>query len=141
MRQKVLIIDDSKMITSLVQARLADEPIDVFIATGGEQGLKMAMEVQPDLILLDVEMPKPDGFTVCRELMSRTEMMQIPVIFLTGATSSEEKIKGLELGAIDYITKPFDPAEMRARVRASLRTKYLLDLLAKKAQIDGLSGL
>jgi len=62
-------------------------------------------------------------------------------VFLTGATSSEEKIKGLDLGAIDYITKPFDPAELRARVRASLRTKFLLDLLAKKAQIDGLTGL
>ncbi len=141
MRQKVLIIDDSRLITSLVQSRLADEPIDVHVAISGEQGLAMALEVQPDLILLDVEMPHPDGFTVCRKLKERPETMQIPVVFLTGVSSSEEKIKGLELGAIDYITKPFDPAELRARVRASLRTKYLLDLLGKKAQIDGLTGL
>jgi diguanylate cyclase (GGDEF)-like protein len=67
--------------------------------------------------------------------------MQIPVIFLTGAASTEEKIRGLELGAVDYVTKPFDPAELRARVRASLRTKYLMDLLARKAMIDGLTGL
>jgi two-component system cell cycle response regulator len=115
--------------------------VDLLIATDGKQGLQMAVTVQPDLILLDVEMPDPDGFTVCRDLKSRPETMQIPIVFLTGVSSSEEKIKGLELGAIDYITKPFDPAELRARVRASLRTKYLLDLLAKKAQIDGLTGL
>src|SRR5438046_6266680 len=67
--------------------------------------------------------------------------MNIPVVFLTGAGSTEEKIRGLELGAVDYVTKPFDIAELRARVRASLRTKYLLDLLSKKAMIDGLTGL
>jgi diguanylate cyclase (GGDEF)-like protein len=67
--------------------------------------------------------------------------MNVPVVFLTGAGSTEEKIRGLELGAVDYITKPFEPAELRARVRAALRTKYLLDLLNKKAMIDGLTGL
>jgi GGDEF domain-containing protein len=67
--------------------------------------------------------------------------MNIPVVFLTGAGSTEAKIRGLELGAVDYVTKPFEPAELRARVRAALRTKYLLDLLNKKAQIDGLTGL
>lgn len=141
MRQKLLIIDDSRTITSLVQARLADEPIEVFVASDGVSGLQRASEVLPDLILLDVDMPQPDGFAVCRELKTRPETMQIPVVFLTGVSSAEEKIRGLELGAVDYITKPFDPAELRARVRASLRTKYLLDLLSKKAQIDGLSGL
>jgi diguanylate cyclase (GGDEF)-like protein len=67
--------------------------------------------------------------------------MNIPVVFLTGAGSTDEKIRGLELGAVDYVTKPFEPAELRARVRAALRTKYLLDLLNKKAMIDGLTGL
>src|SRR5439155_6410206 len=67
--------------------------------------------------------------------------MNIPIVFLTGAGSTDEKIRGLELGAVDYITKPFDPAELRARVRAALRTKYLIDLLSKKAMIDGLTGL
>jgi diguanylate cyclase (GGDEF)-like protein len=141
MRQKVLIIDDSRLITMLVQSRLADEAIDLFVANDGAQGLEIAARIRPDLILLDVEMPEPDGFAVCRTLKSNADTMAIPVVFLTGMSTSEEKLKGLELGAIDYITKPFDPAELRARVRASLRTKYLLDLLASKAQIDGLTGL
>jgi diguanylate cyclase (GGDEF)-like protein len=65
----------------------------------------------------------------------------IPVVFLTGMSTPAQKVQGLELGAVDYVTKPFDPAELRARVRAALRTKYLMDLLAKRAMIDGLTGL
>src|SRR5215217_6153412 len=67
--------------------------------------------------------------------------MNIPIVFLCGAGTTEDKIRGLELGAVDYVTKPFEPAELRARVRAARRTKYLLDLLNKKAMIDGLTGL
>jgi diguanylate cyclase (GGDEF)-like protein len=86
-------------------------------------------------------MPDPDGFEVCRRLKDDPATMNIPIVFLTGIASTEQKIRGLELGALDYIIKPFDPAELRARVRTTLRQKYLLDLLAKKAMIDGLTGL
>lgn len=141
MPQKVLLIDDSEAIHALLKARLCSEPIELHFAFSGDQGLRMARELLPDLILLDVDMPQPDGFEVCRRLKDDSCTMTIPVVFLSGATSTEEKIKGLELGATDYITKPFEPAELRARVRASLRTKYLLDLLARKAMIDGLTGL
>jgi two-component system, cell cycle response regulator len=141
MQQKVLLIDDSQAIHTLVRARLSSEPITVHSAFGGEEGLAMAKQLFPDLILLDVEMPQPDGFEVCRRLKSDEVTQGIPVVFLTGASSPDERIFGLELGAVDYVTKPFNPAELRARVRASLRTKYLMDLLAKKAQIDGLTGL
>ena len=141
MPQKVLIIDDSQDIHGLLHARLRSEPIELHSAEGGAEGLTMAFSLQPDLILLDVDMPSPDGFEVCRQLKADSRTSTVPVVFLSGATSTEEKIKGLELGAVDYITKPFDPAELRARVRASLRTKYLLDLLAHKAMIDGLTGL
>jgi len=139
--QKVLVIDDSDSIHALLKARLAHEPIELHSAAGGEQGLSLAQTLLPDLILLDVDMPEPDGFEVCRRLKADARTMPIPIVFLTGATSTDEKIRGLELGAVDYITKPFDPAELGARVRASLRTKYLLDLLARKAMIDGLTGL
>jgi two-component system, cell cycle response regulator len=139
--QKVLLIDDCPSIHGLVRTRLREQPIELHSAFDGESGLQSAVTLAPDLILLDVEMPAPDGFEVCHRLKDDSRTMSIPVIFLTGATSTEEKIKGLELGAVDYITKPFDPAELRARVRASLRTKYLMDLLARKAMIDGLSGL
>lgn len=141
MPQNVLVIDDSEAIHALLRARLSPEPIVLHFAGGGDEGLRRAAELLPDLILLDVDMPAPDGFEVCRRLKSDPRTQAIPVVFLSGATSTEEKIKGLELGATDYVTKPFDAAELRARVRASLRTKYLLDLLSRKAMIDGLTGL
>jgi len=139
--QKVLVIDDSEAIRTLLRARLSCEPVELLFAAGGQEGLEMAPRVLPDLILLDIDMPEPDGYEVCRRLKLDPATEAIPVIFLTGAASTEDKIRGLELGATDYITKHFDPAELRARVRASLRTKYLVDLLARKAMIDGLTGL
>jgi two-component system, cell cycle response regulator len=141
MTQKVLIIDDSSTTHAFVKSKLSGEPIEIHSAPNGKVGLELAASLQPDLILLDVEMPHPNGFEVCRLLKAEPVTMSIPIIFLTGASSTEEKIKGLELGAADYVTKPFDMAELRARVRGSLRTKYLLDLLSRKAMIDGLTGL
>jgi diguanylate cyclase (GGDEF)-like protein len=140
-RQRILVIDDSDAIHALLRARLAGEPVDVAGAYDGASGLAKAFEAPPDLILLDVDMPGLDGFEVCRQLKASSRTMAVPIIFLTGAASTEQKITGLELGAVDYVTKPFDPAELKARVRGSLRTKYLLDLLERKAQIDGLTGL
>ena len=134
MRQRVLIIDDSESIHALVRARLKDEPVELFHAADGTKGLDVARECHPDLILLDVDMPDPDGFEVCRRLKADDLTREIPVIFLTGASSTEQKLKGLELGAIDYIIKPFDPAELRARVKASLRTKQLLDSLQQSEE-------
>ncbi len=141
MTQRVLIVDDSKNIHALVKARLTGEPVELHSCFASEQAVTMAMQVLPDLVLLDVDMPGIDGFEVCRQLKAQPATMNIPVVFLTGAGSTDEKIRGLELGAVDYVTKPFEPAELRARVRAALRTKYLLDLLNKKAMIDGLTGL
>ncbi len=141
MSQRVLVIDDSQSIHALVRARLAHEAVELAGATNGLTGLRAALESPPDLILLDVDLPDIDGFEVCRRLKSSSATVNVPIIFLTGASSTDEKIKGLELGAVDYVTKPFDPAELRARVRSSLRSKYLFDLLARKAMIDGLTGL
>jgi diguanylate cyclase (GGDEF)-like protein len=141
MMQRVLIVDDSKNIHALVKARLTGEPVELHSCFVSEQAVMMATQVLPDLVLLDVDMPGMDGFEVCRQLKAQPATMNIPVVFLTGAGSTDEKIRGLELGAVDYVTKPFEPAELRARVRAALRTKYLLDLLNKKAMIDGLTGL
>jgi two-component system cell cycle response regulator len=141
MPQKILIIDDSPAIHTLLHARLRDEPVALHSAHSGDEGLLMASALLPDLILLDVDMPDPNGFEVCRRLKGDPKLAATPIIFLTGAATTEQKIQGLELGAMDYITKPFEPAELRARVRGALRLKFLMDLLTQKAQIDALSGL
>src|SRR4029078_9741647 len=104
-------------------------------------GLIAAREHRPDLILLDIDMPGRDGFEICADLKSDSLTKSIPVIFLSAEASTSEKIRGLELGAADYVTKPFDAAELLARVRASLRTRRLVDSLSRKALIDGLTGL
>lgn len=141
MRQRVLIIDDSPQIHRLVEAWLKSDVVDVAAAPTAAAGHSMAVTWQPDLILLDIDLPDQSGFDLCRQLKSDEVCCKIPIVFLTGASSPEDRVAGLNLGAVDYIVKPFHPAEFQARVRAALRTKYLLDLLQQRAQIDGLTGL
>lgn len=138
---KILIIDDSKPIHSLVKARLAGDSYEFFSAEDGVSGIELAKQILPDLILLDVDMPEMKGVEVCQKLKEVGKLFNVPVIFLTGSSTVEEKVNGLKAGAVDYVTKPFDAAELSARVGAAMRTKNLLDLLATKAQIDGLTGL
>jgi len=120
-RHTLLIIDDSKMVHRLVAAWLKEDPVECVFCDNGADGLKMAANLHPDLILLDVDMPKQNGFDVCRLLKADERTAKIPVIFLTAVAAVQEKISGLELGADDYITKPFNPGELRARVKALLR--------------------
>jgi two-component system cell cycle response regulator len=138
---KVLMVDDSPMMHGAVKSRLLAEGLEFNSAFAGEEGLRLAQSINPDVILLDVEMPAPNGFEVCRRLKEDPALSNIPVIFLTGINSTEEKVRGLNLGAIDYVTKPFDAAELQARIRSAIRNKDLLDLLSRKALIDGLTGL
>ena len=95
----------------------------------------------PDLVLLDVDMPDLNGFAVCQQLKANADLCMIPIIFLSGSGGMEEKIRGLNLGAVDFVTKPFDAFELRARVNAALRTKRMQDLLIEHAKIDPLTGL
>jgi PAS domain S-box-containing protein len=118
-----------------VRAWLADAPVNLHSSFNGSDGLGQAAAIRPDLILLDVNLPGLDGFEVCKRLRSNPLTADVPIVFLTGASSTEEKLRGLELGATDYITKPFDPAELLARVRSALMTRHLMDLLAQKALI------
>jgi two-component system, cell cycle response regulator len=138
---RILIIDDSPEIQALAKVRLGKENYAVHCANDGVSGIVLARELRPDVILLDVDMPHRDGFSVCADLKMDPETRDIPVIFLSGVATTEDKIRGLDLGATDYISKPFDPAELLARVRSTLRTRYLVKLLAEKAMIDGLTGL
>ncbi|MBN1256754.1 MAG: diguanylate cyclase [Planctomycetes bacterium] len=138
---KVLIVDDSPDDISVIQARLAKENLEIFFAEDGVSGIKETKSLKPDLILLDIDMPGMTGFDVCQILKQDGELSSIPIIFLTSSNSTEDKVKGLDLGAVDYISKPFDHFELRARVRAALRTKHMQDLLTKYAQIDPLTEL
>jgi len=141
MSQTVLAIDDSEEIHELLALWLSSEGLRLTFAATASDGIRLAQALEPDLILLDIDLPQRDGFDVCRELKSDCATNDIPVIFLSGSSETIDKVKGLDLGAIDYVTKPFDPPELQARVRAALRTKRLCDLLAERAQIDGLTGL
>jgi diguanylate cyclase (GGDEF)-like protein len=141
MQSQILVIDDSKPIHTFVKALLADEPVDIHSATDATYGLVLAASVHPDLVLLDIDMPGMNGFDVCRQLKANRETADIPVIFLTAMTSIEEKVRGLKLGAVDYITKPFSSAELQVRIKGPLRTGHLIHSLEEKARIDPLTGL
>lgn len=141
MQQRVLVIDDSPDIHALLEARLRPEGVAILHAHSPDEGVAMARAQRPDLILLDVEMPGRSGFEVCAALKGDPLTDALPVIFLTGLQTTYDKVRGFDLGAVDYVTKPFEPAELRARVRAALRTRRLLDLLSTRASVDGLTGL
>src|SRR5438132_4845994 len=114
----VLVADDEPRITKLVAITLTDEGFRVVTAASGEEALRKAEEMRPDIVLLDVVMPDLDGIEVMRQLR---EWRPVPVILLTAKGSTADKAKGLDLGADDYIAKPFHPDELAARVRAVLR--------------------
>ncbi|MCA9276619.1 MAG: diguanylate cyclase [Phycisphaerales bacterium] len=137
----VLLIDDSQFVHRLLDARLRDESIELRSAADGRRGVELAREDPPALILLDLDMPVMDGFEALRELKDDPRTRDIPVIVLSGLNSSQDKVAAFDLGAVDFVTKPFELTELRARVRSSLRMYALLQMLAQKAQIDGLSEL
>ena len=139
--QTILVIDDSPDIHALLAARLRPENLDLHAAIDGPEGIRKARELQPDLILLDVDLPEMSGYEVCRRLKEDPLTASLQIIFLSGDGQSISKVQGLDLGAVDYVTKPFEAAELRARVRAALRTRRYQELLSQRAQIDGLTGI
>ncbi len=114
----ILIVDDEKPIVEILQYNLEKEGYRVITAFDGEEALDKVMQENPDLILLDIMMPGKDGFTVCREIRAEKD---IPIIMLTAKELEVDKVLGLELGADDYVTKPFSAREVVARVKAILR--------------------
>lgn len=119
----ILIVDDDPTNVDMLSQELAEEGYTILTAFDGEEALIKVHGQQPDLILLDVMMPKVDGFTVCRILKGSGNTILIPVIMLTALRAHEDRIRGIDAGADDFISKPFDPDELLARVRALLRQK------------------
>lgn len=139
-KPRLLVVDDQPAnVQALYQALAADH--QVFVATSGEQALALAPVKLPDLVLLDVVMPGIDGFEVCRRLKADEATADIPVIFVTARDAEADEARGLDAGAVDFITKPINPRIVRARVRTHLTLKRQSDLLRRLAYIDGLTGL
>lgn len=119
MRNKVLVVDDEQSIVTLLQYNLEQAGFDVITAMDGEQGRTLAETESPDIIVLDLMLPKLDGMEVCKQL--RQKKIMTPILMLTAKDDEFDKVLGLELGADDYMVKPFSPREVNARVKAILR--------------------
>ena len=131
--KKILVVDDEKPISDIVKFNLTKEGYDVYTAYDGEEALQQVKEVEPDLILLDLMLPKIDGLEVAREVRKTHDM---PIIMVTAKDSEIDKVLGLELGADDYVTKPFEPLELMARVKAQLRRYQKYNNVKEENVID-----
>ena len=132
MDRKILIVDDEKNIADIIAFNLKKEGYQVIKAGDGEEGVKMAMEENPDLILLDIMMPKMDGYEACKKIR---EKKNTPIIMLTARAEELDKVLGLELGADDYVTKPFGVRELMARVKANLRKTVIREEVVEEKPV------
>ena len=133
----VLAIDDSELIHHLLKTHLQGENLELHSATSCEDGFKKVMELNPDLILLDIDMTGMNGLELLEKLKADTFTQNIPVILISAHCESADREKGFDMGAFDFIAKPFDQLELKASVRNALRMK----MLEHKTQRDGLTGL
>lgn len=138
---RVLIIDDDRHVFTSVSELLTGLADEVEWASLPERGIRMAMQLRPDIILLDINMPNMDGLKVCRHLKEAEATRDVPVLFLTIESNVSSLARALDCGGADYILKPFNEIDLRARVRVALRTKRMIDLLKEQARIDALTGL
>ncbi|MCE1226652.1 MAG: diguanylate cyclase [Geobacteraceae bacterium] len=136
----ILLVDDAPTNIQMLNETLKDG-YHLFFATSGRDALRIASESVPDLILLDVIMPEMDGYEVCRKLKADPVLRNVPIIFITAMNQQEDEAIGLELGAVDYITKPFNPTIVRLRIRNQIELKRQRDMLARLSHLDGLTGI
>ncbi len=132
--QLILVVDDTPANLEVIAEVLSDAGLEVAIATDGERALKQVRRYQPDLILLDVMMPGIDGFETCRRLKADPAIADIPVIFMTALSDTTDKVRGFAIGAVDYITKPFQEAELLSRVNAHLKLRLLTQSLEQQVE-------
>ncbi|MDQ0220088.1 response regulator transcription factor [Peribacillus cavernae] len=134
MSKKILVVDDEKSILTLLQYNLEQAGFSVVTAMDGEEGKNLAIEKNPDLIVLDLMLPKLDGIEVCKQL--RQQKIMVPILMLTAKDDEFDKVLGLELGADDYMTKPFSPREVVARIKAILRRSQIQAELKESGGAD-----
>ncbi len=135
---KVLVVDDEASIVNIISYNLKKEGYEVITAEDGEAGLELAMNENPDLILLDIMMPKMDGYEVCRKIREKSN---VPIIMLTARADEVDKVIGLEMGADDYVTKPFGNRELIARVKAHLRRSTAKESPTEKGNVQTFGDL
>ncbi|MEI3162064.1 MAG: response regulator [Lachnospirales bacterium] len=135
---KVLVVDDEASIVNIIAYNLKKEGYEVITAENGEDGLELALRENPDLVLLDIMMPKMDGYEVCRKLREKSN---VPIIMLTARADEVDKVIGLEMGADDYVTKPFGNRELMARVKAHLRRSTVKDIPAENGNVQTFGDL
>ena len=145
----ILLVDDVPKNIQVLGSILENEECQIAITTDGKQALELIADVLPDLILLDIMMPGMDGYEVCKKIKSDPKTQNIPVIFLTALTETKDIVKGFQVGAVDYVTKPFQSTELLARVRTHLdlkkardtQQKFISDLQDALSEIKTLRGI
>ena len=130
---KVLVVDDESSIVNIISYNLKKEGYEVITAEDGEEGLELALSEKPDLILLDIMMPKMDGYEVCRKIREKSN---VPIIMLTARADEVDKVIGLEMGADDYVTNPFGNRELIARVKAHLRRSKAKEMPVENGNVQ-----
>ncbi|MES2772038.1 MAG: diguanylate cyclase [Pseudomonadota bacterium] len=140
-RQPRLLVVDDKPLNIQILYQIFSEDYQVFMATSGEQALALSVDRQPDLILLDVVMPNMDGYEICHRLKKDPLTCDIPVIFVTAYNDEVSEMRGLDVGAVDFISKPINAKIVRARVKAHVTLKIQADILRSLAYVDGLTGV
>jgi len=137
---RLLIVDDDPNNVRLL-ASIFDQDYDILFALSGLEAIDISLRERPDLIILDVMMPDLDGYTVCKTIKNHPHTKDIPIVFLTAHCDAEEEIRGLEMGAADFISKPFYPKIVKIRVSNQIELKYAREKLTKLAVTDGLTGI
>lgn len=131
----ILIVDDNPTNLSVIVDYLEDSGLTILVSQDGESSLKRAKYAKPGIILLDVLMPGINGYETCKRLKSEPETQDIPVIFMTALSSTEDKVKGFEVGAVDYVTKPIQPAEVLARIKLHLQLRFMTQTLSRQNEV------
>ncbi len=139
-RQRILIVEDVRLNVQILLNVLRDE-YDLRVANNGLEALAMVREQMPDLILLDIVMPEMDGYAVCAELQGNPNTRDIPILFLTALEGDKNEAYGIELGAMDYIRKPFNVPVVKAKIRNHLELKRYKDILKRDSRVDGLTRI
>jgi len=131
----ILIVDDESVSRYTVEVLLESEGYVLVFAENGQEAIKKAVEIIPDLMLLDVMMPDMDGFQVCQHLRANPRLAELPIVMVTALDDRESRLRGIEVGADDFMTKPFDRAELRARIRTITRLNRYRRLVETEEQL------